>query len=45
MGSLTDPFGHKWSVATHTEDVNPEQMRERLQEFTAKRGQKQAETV
>jgi PhnB protein len=41
MGSLTDPFGHKWSIATHTEDVSPEDMQRRLQEFSAK--QKQAE--
>ena len=41
MGSLTDPFGHKWSIATHVEDVKPEEMQQRLQEFSAK--QKQAE--
>ena len=27
MGTLTDPFGHKWSIATHVEDVPPEQIR------------------
>lgn len=26
MGTVSDPFGHKWSVATHTEDVSPEEM-------------------
>ena len=30
MGSLTDPFGHKWSIATHVEDVPPEQFQERM---------------
>lgn len=25
-GSLTDPFGHKWHVATHVEDVAPEEL-------------------
>lgn len=30
MGSLTDPFGHKWSIATHVEDVPPEQFEERM---------------
>src|SRR5690349_20242140 len=25
MGSLTDPFGHKWSIATHVEDVPAEE--------------------
>jgi uncharacterized glyoxalase superfamily protein PhnB len=28
-GKLTDPFGHEWSLATHTEDLTPDQMRER----------------
>jgi uncharacterized glyoxalase superfamily protein PhnB len=28
-GKLTDPFGHHWSVATHLEDLTPEQMQER----------------
>jgi PhnB protein len=30
MGSLTDPFGHKWSIATHVEDIPPEQFEERM---------------
>lgn len=25
-GTVADPFGHKWSVATHTEDVSPEEI-------------------
>jgi PhnB protein len=25
-GSLKDPFGHTWTIATHTEDVSPEEM-------------------
>jgi PhnB protein len=28
-GQFEDPFGHKWNVATHVEDVPPEEMRER----------------
>jgi uncharacterized glyoxalase superfamily protein PhnB len=28
-GALTDPFGHDWSVATHKEDVTPEEMKKR----------------
>jgi PhnB protein len=27
---LLDPFGHMWSVATHVEDVSPEEMRKRM---------------
>jgi PhnB protein len=29
FGTVTDPFGHLWSVATHVEDVPPEEMAER----------------
>jgi PhnB protein len=29
FGTVTDPFGHVWSVATHVEDVPPEEMAER----------------
>ncbi len=28
-GKLADPFGHVWSVATHKEDVAPEEMKKR----------------
>lgn len=28
-GTLTDPFGHQWTVATHIEDVSPEEMEKR----------------
>jgi PhnB protein len=31
-GRLTDPFGHSWSLATHVEDVSPEEMARRAQE-------------
>ena len=30
-GKLVDPFGHHWSLATHIEDVSPEQMKERME--------------
>ena len=29
-GKLRDPFGHEWSIATHKEDVPPDQMAERM---------------
>jgi len=35
-GKLTDPFGHSWSVATHKENVTPEEMKKRMQEQMAK---------
>jgi PhnB protein len=28
-GSLVDPFGHIWHIATHTEDLSPEEMQKR----------------
>jgi PhnB protein len=28
-GTIQDPFGHVWSIATHIEDVSPEEMIER----------------
>lgn len=31
-GSLTDPFGHKWTLLTHIEDVSPEEMKKRMAE-------------
>ena len=29
-GKLKDPFGHQWSVATHKEDLSPEEIGERM---------------
>ncbi|MGI8776080.1 MAG: VOC family protein [Acidimicrobiales bacterium] len=31
-GQFEDPFGHRWSVATHVEDVTPEEMTRRAAE-------------
>jgi PhnB protein len=31
-GQFEDPFGHRWSVATHVEDVPPEEMEKRAAE-------------
>jgi PhnB protein len=37
-GQLEDPFGHLWWVATHTEDVAPEEMQKRVEAmFAAKK--------
>jgi PhnB protein len=33
MGTLEDPFGHMWSIATHVEDVPPEEMKRRADEM------------
>ena len=32
-GTFRDPFGHIWSVATHVEDVTPEEMDRRTKEL------------
>jgi PhnB protein len=29
LGFIQDPFGHLWGVATHKEDVSPQEMKER----------------
>jgi PhnB protein len=29
FGTVTDPFGHNWQIATHVEDVPPAEMEER----------------
>ena len=28
-GTLTDPFGHRWTIATHKEDLSPEELQKR----------------
>ena len=30
MGGIEDPFGHRWYVGTHIEDVSPEEMKKRM---------------
>ncbi|HLH08540.1 MAG TPA: VOC family protein [Terriglobales bacterium] len=30
-GNLVDPFGHKWTIATHVEEVSPEEMKRRAE--------------
>jgi PhnB protein len=32
-GQFEDPFGHRWNVATHIEDVSPEEMEKRSAEM------------
>jgi PhnB protein len=35
-GTLMDPFGHKWSLATHTRDMSQEEMRQEQAKAFAK---------
>jgi len=41
-GQLTDPFGHKWSVATHKEDLTPDEIRKRAMSFFEQMAKKPA---
>ena len=35
FGSVVDPFGHQWSIATHVEDLTPEEIAERAKSAMA----------
>lgn len=35
-GKLKDPFGHNWSVATHKEDLTPQEMEKPMADEFAK---------
>jgi PhnB protein len=35
-GKITDPFGQQWGIATHIEEVAPEDMKQRQEAFFAK---------
>ena len=39
FGKLEDPFGHLWAIATHVEDVAPDEMEKRGREAMAKMAQ------
>jgi PhnB protein len=41
-GKFVDPFGHHWGVATHVEDVAPEDMQRRMNEAMSKMSQSKA---
>ncbi len=38
-GQVTDPFGQRWAIATHKEDVPPEEMKKRGEAMFAKMAQ------
>ena len=37
-GTVEDPFGHSWTIATHTEDVPPDEMKRRAEAAMAGNG-------
>jgi PhnB protein len=39
MGTVVDPFGHKWMLGTHIEDVSAEEMKRRGDEWAKTQSQ------
>jgi PhnB protein len=39
-GNITDPFGHKWSIAKHIEDVPNDELARRAQKMFAEKAKK-----
>ena len=37
-GQFEDPFGHRWNVATHVEDIDPEEMARRAEQAASAGG-------
>jgi PhnB protein len=35
-GTLQDPYGHVWTIATHVEDIPPEELERRAKEYSQK---------
>jgi PhnB protein len=42
FGTVTDPFGHSWSIATHVEDLTPAEMHQRREEAMKSMGDRPA---
>lgn len=40
-GTIVDPYGHKWTISTHVEDVPPDEMQKRAAAAMAKYAQQQ----
>jgi len=43
LGSFVDPFGHNWTIASHTQDLSLEELKEGEKKFYAQMQQQQAE--
>ena len=39
FGKVSDPFGHHWGIATHKEDLSPQEIDKRRAEFEKKMAQ------
>lgn len=44
IGTVTDPAGHVWTLATHVEEVSPEEMEKRGRDFMEKMTQSAGQT-
>lgn len=44
-GKLKDPFGHKWSIATHNKDLSMDEMKHGMDEATEKVKQEMQKTA
>ncbi len=44
-GKLKDPFGHKWSIATHTRDMSADEMKRAMNDAMAKMAPPQKKTA
>ena len=33
-GTVIDPFGHRWTLSTHVEEVAPDELQRRMEEFS-----------
>ena len=42
--TLVDPFGHRWTIATHVEDVAPEEMQRRMAELGERKEEAEIDT-
>ena len=45
FGKLMDPYGHSWCMATHKEDVAPEEMKKRSADAMAKMASQKSKTA
>ena len=44
-GKLKDPFGHKWSIATHTKDMSADEMKHAMDDAMANMQEKMQKTA
>jgi PhnB protein len=44
-GRLTDPYGHKWSLATHVKDLSIDEMKHAMDEAMAQMQQPRKKTA